>query len=116
MSEKQAEAAAKEEEYRLAEIGRQDRTALRAFIDEWWIAAEKEFFDLIGQKLKDDGYDETETAEKISEISSLLDKKDNEDRKELIAEFIEGYYESIAEPDEDEDFWEEFIEELYERD
>ena len=116
MSEKQAEAAAKEEEYRLTEIGRQDRTALRTFIDEWWIAAEKEFFDLIGQKLKDDGYDETETAEKISEISSLLDKKDNEDRKELIAEFIEGYYESIAEPDEDEDFWEEFFEELYERD
>ncbi len=116
MSEKQAEAAAEEEEYRLTDLGRQDRTALRAFIDEWWVSAEQEFFDIIKDKLQSDGYDESELNAKISQISSLLDEKDSEDRKELIAELIEGYYESTVEPDEDEDFWEEFSEELFEDD
>lgn len=116
MSERQAEEAADEEEYRLTDMGRQDRTSLRAFIDEWWVSAEQEFFTIIRDRLQSDGYGDDEIADKISEITTFLDKKNGEDRKELIAELIEGYYESLTNPEEDEDFFEEFFEELFEDD
>lgn len=116
MSEREAEKAAEEEEYRLTDLGRQDRTALRAFIDEWWVPAEQEFFDIVRDKLQSDGFSESEIAAKISKITDLLNKKDAEDRKELIAELIEGYYENAVDPEEDEDFFEEFWEELFEDD
>lgn len=116
MSERQAEEAADEEEYRLTDMGRQDRTSLRAFIDEWWESAEQEFFTIIRDRLQSDGYGDDEIADKISEITTFLDKKNGEDRKELIAELIEGYYESLTDPEEDEDFFEEFFEELFEDD
>ena len=116
MSEREAEKAAEEEEYRLTDLGRQDRTALRAFIDEWWVSAEREFSDVIRDKLQRDGFDEGEIAGKMSEITDLLNKKDAEDRKELIAELIEGYYENAVDPEEENEFWEEFIKELYEDD
>ena len=116
MSESEAEAAADEESARLTELGRQDRNALRAFIDEWWVSAEQEFFDIITDKLRSDGGTDDEISDKLSKITSLLDKKDGEDRKELVAELIEGYYESLLEPEEGEEFWEEFFEELLEND
>ena len=116
MTESEAEAAADEESARLTELGRQDRNALRAFIDEWWVSAEQEFFDIITDKLRSDGGTDDEISDKLSKITSLLDKKDGEDRKELVAELIEGYYESLLEPEEGEEFWEEFFEELLEND
>lgn len=42
MSEREAEEKAEEEEYRLTELGRTDRQALRTFIDEWWADATRE--------------------------------------------------------------------------
>lgn len=118
MSEKEAEDAAKEEEYRLTDLGRQDRNALRAFVDEWWTQAEKEFEDVLAKKLAADGKDENEIAGIMQTVREALGKKNGEDRKELIAELLEGYYESIVDPDEDEDedFLEEFFEELFEED
>ena len=113
MSEREAEAAAEEEEYRLTDLGRQDRTALRAFIDEWWIEATDEFYLIIENRLRKDGITDEDISAEKQKIASALDKKDGEDRKELIVELIEGYYENLIEPDED-DFWEEFLEELFE--
>ena len=113
MSEREAEAAAEEEEYRLTDLGRQDRTALRAFIDEWWIEATDEFYLIIENRLRKDGMTDEDISAEKQKIASALDKKDGEDRKELIVELIEGYYENLIEPDED-DFWEEFLEELFE--
>ena len=112
MSERDAEEKAEEEEYRLTELGRTDRQALRNFIDEWWADATVEFYSIIEEKLRSDGKTDDEINLFVQTVENALSGKDSEERKELIAELIEEYYENLIEP-EDEDFFEEFLEELF---
>lgn len=115
-SEKEAEAAADDEEYRLTEIGRQDRKALREFIDAWWIELDEQFRETLRTILQSKGYDQTETIAFEERVFNALSAIDDEDCKEIRAELIEGYMESILDPDEGYEYWEEFLEELFEDD
>ena len=115
-SEKEAEAAADDEEYRLTEIGRQDRKALREFIDAWWIELDEQFRETLRTILQSKGYDQTETIAFEERVFNALSAIDDEDCKEIRAELIEGYMESVLDPDEGYEYWEEFLEELFEDD
>ena len=115
-SEKEAEAAADDEEYRLTEIGRQDRKALREFIDAWWIELDEQFRETLRTILQSKGYDQTETIAFEERVFNALSAIDDEDCKEIRAELVEGYMESILDPDEGYEYWEEFLEELFEDD
>lgn len=117
ISEDEAERAAKEKEAELTQLGREDRTALRAFIDTWWTEAENEFYSCLQTKLKEDGKTQAETDKFTATVRSALEKKDLEDKKEIIADFLQDYYENIVDPDEDDDdFWQDFLEDLFEDD
>lgn len=115
-SEKEAEQSAEEEEYRLTEMGRQDRKALREFIDAWWTELDEQFYEAVRTILQSKGYDESETTAFEERVAEALSAMDDEDRKEIRAELVEGYLESLLDPDEDDEFWEEFLEELFEDD
>lgn len=116
LSEKQAEAAAEEEEARLTDLGRQDRTALRNFIDEWWKEADIEIKSIISERLSSEGKTEDEISAFTEKVFTALSSLNSEDKAEIKAELLEGYYESLTEPDEGDDYWEEFLEELFEDD
>lgn len=116
LSEKQAEAAAEEEEARLTDLGRQDRTALRNFIDEWWKEADIEIKSIISGRLSSEGKTEDEICAFTEKVFTALSSLNSEDKAEIKAELLEGYYESLTEPDEGDDYWEEFLEELFEDD
>lgn len=90
LSEEEAERQTKAEHRRIMSMG--NRMNIRKFIDEWWIEAEKEFFELKQAEWLKAGYTQEEIDEKISKIKEEF-AKDTEDKKEIIADYLEEYYE-----------------------
>lgn len=106
LSAKEAKSLAEEEEYRLKEIGRQNRRDLKDILDAWMY---EESDKIIEDRLRSDG----KTDQEIDAFKQTVKAYTDKEGCEILAELIEDYYESLADPEEDEDYWEEFLEELY---
>ncbi len=113
VSEREAEKAAEEKEYELKAL---DRHELKTFIDAWWEDTEKEFFSIIESLLISQGRTESETAAFLEKTAEALDRTDTEDRHEIVAEFVEEYYESLLDPEEGDDLMEDLLEDLFDED
>lgn len=106
MSKKEAENLAEQEEYRLKEIGRQNRRDLKDILDAWMY---EESDKIIENRLRSEG----KTDQEIDAFKQTVKNHTDKEGCEILADLIEDYYESLADPEEDEDYWEEFLEELY---
>ena len=106
MSKKEAENLAEQEEYRLKEIGRQNRRDLKNILDAWMY---EESDKIIANRLHAEG----KTEQEINAFRQTVKNYTDKEGCEILADLIEDYYESLADPEEDEDYWEEFLEELY---
>lgn len=113
MSESEAENAAEEKEYELKAL---DRHELKTIIDAWWKDTEEEFFTIIETILRSQGKTQSETDAFVEKARNALSAMDTEDRHETVADFVEEYYESLIDPEDDEELWKDLIEDLFEED
>lgn len=90
LSESEAGRLTRAEHRRIMSMG--NRINIRKFIDAWWIEAEKEYFELKTAELQQKGCTQEEIDRIIVEIRDEFEK-DVEDKKEIIAEYLEEYYE-----------------------
>lgn len=90
MDEDTAEKKAEEEYKRLMALD--DRNAIREFIDEWWIDAEEEYFELKRTELERKGLSDEEIERVLDNIRQEF-QEDSEDKKEVISDYLEEYYE-----------------------
>ena len=64
---------------------------------------------IIENRLRSEG----KTDQEIDAFKQTVKNHTDKEGCEILADLIEDYYESLADPEEDEDYWEEFLEELY---
>lgn len=113
IDESEAEKAAEEKEYELKAL---DRHELKTIIDAWWKDTEEEFFSIIETILRSQGKTQSETDAFVEKARNALSAMDTEDRHETVADFVEEYYESLIDPEDDEELWKDLIEDLFEED